>query len=164
MERKTSILLYSNQSPTCARLMESIHPSFFSAAGLNMLCIDTKRVRDRVHAMRITRVPSVLVTYYDKEGVVYQGLDEIQMWMETLISEMRACSGGSTSGAAAMDIATAADEDEDENDLTMPPPVASSSSSSDDIPSGAIKKTGKKDVMTMAMEMQKSRDSKMPDR
>lgn len=134
MDRKLCVLVYSTYSLASKRLVEyvgSLPFDFASVTGMTLLCADSAEVRRRLAAENVTTVPSLIVQYFNGTTRLYEDRD-VYAFIESVVRSV-----GSSNGEAET---TKDDEEIEAGEPTEPPRVE------------------KKDVLSAAMAMQKSRE------
>jgi hypothetical protein len=93
MNRQFSVLLYSEYSSHCKKILKMVQEyplDFNKAIGLNTLCIDNENVRKRIAKsknIKINTVPCILVIYDDGGVEKYEGSTAFG-WLEEVITKL----------------------------------------------------------------------------
>lgn len=86
-----SLLLYSNYSPNCKKLMEIVQKNIPLEFGLNNICIDNEKVRHQIkknQKIKISGVPCILVIFPDGIIEKYDGSHAFR-WIEEIALKLR---------------------------------------------------------------------------
>lgn len=89
MEPQHSIFLYSKYSENCKRFVGLVQSSGVDL-GLQMLCVDNEKVRQRIQKsqnMDINQVPCILLIYPNGGVEKYEGSHAFR-WVETILSRL----------------------------------------------------------------------------
>lgn len=89
MNQQLTILLYSKYSNQCTNLIDLIQQSKVDFSTLQLLCIDNKKVRQRIHKdkkIQVTTVPCILDIF--STGIIekYDNISAFQ-WVHSIISK-----------------------------------------------------------------------------
>lgn len=142
MDRKHCVLFYSKFSPASKNIIEYIESLPYDlprVTGMTMLCVDSAAVRNIVYKHGLDVVPCLFIQYFDGETQVLTD-KLINDWMSE-VSQVISPSPESL---------TNIDESKAVTTLKLPPPPEMKNAAPVD---------RKLDVMSMAMSMQKSRES-----
>ena len=88
MNTTYSVLIYSKYSPLSKELFDKINKSPISFSYLQLLCVDNKKIRDRVkenNQLNIRGLPTILLVFPDGRVEKYEGSIAID-WIDQIIN------------------------------------------------------------------------------
>lgn len=156
MDRKLCVLVYSRFSEASKQLLDDIRALPFDlprVTGMTLISVDNPVVRNKFIVEGVTAVPCLLIQYFDNTKQKLQG-EYITMWINTVVTEVTG------QGLKEKDPVKKEADHPTTNDDTptqLPPLGAPPRTVEDDSPK--IKTGGGKDLHSIAMAMQKSRDT-----
>ena len=151
MNRQYCILVYSKTSPSCQKLFEYIESLPFdlmNTTGITPCCADNKTMRDSLLTIGVEVVPTLMTKYFNRSQQQIQG-DDIYSWISAIADRMGYAENSSSGSENTTlipppetPVEEKEEEEEEEEDLQPKP-----------------KGIGKKNLLTQALSMQKSREN-----